>query len=336
MQGEAGLPFRNPSSFRDLGGAFGASLRVCMGCRRRREDGLIRRAKPMLTLPLGEVQGEAGLPFRNPSSFRDLGGAFGASLRVCLGCRRHREDGLIRRTKPMLTLPLGLFLHEECKGRQASPSETPPPSGILGAPSAHPFGSVWGVGGVGKTDSYAGRSPCLRSRWERCKGRQASPSETPPLSGILGAPSAHPFGSVWGVGGTGKTDSYAGRSPCLRSRWVYSSMRNARGGRPPLPKPLLFPGSWGRLRRIPSGLPGVSAASGRRTHTQGEAHAYAPAGRDARGGRPPLPKPLLLRGSWGRLRRIPPGLPGVSAASGRRTHTQGEAHAYAPAGFIPP
>src|SRR5215469_14676244 len=111
------------------------------------------------------MQGEAGLPFRNPSSFRDLGGAFGASLRVCLGCRRHREDGLIRRAKPMLTLPLGLFLHEECKGRQASPSETPPLSGILGAPSAHPFGSAWGVGGTGKTDSYAGRSPCLRSHW---------------------------------------------------------------------------------------------------------------------------------------------------------------------------
>src|SRR5215469_7625749 len=53
MQGGAGPPFRNPPSVWDLGGAFGASLRDYLGRPRRREDGLTRRAEPMLTLRPG-------------------------------------------------------------------------------------------------------------------------------------------------------------------------------------------------------------------------------------------------------------------------------------------
>ena len=56
------------------------------------------------------MQGGAGPPFLNPPSVSDLGGTFGASLRDYLWCRRQREDGLIRRAKPMLTLSLGLFI----------------------------------------------------------------------------------------------------------------------------------------------------------------------------------------------------------------------------------
>src|SRR5215472_4100956 len=94
-----------------------------------------------------DVQGGAGPPSGTPRSVWDVGGAFGASLRGFLWCWRQREDGRAR-------------------GGQAPPSGTPPDlSGMLGAPSAHPFGAFCGVGGRGKTDSHAGRSPCLRSLW---------------------------------------------------------------------------------------------------------------------------------------------------------------------------
>src|SRR5262249_6026428 len=66
------------------------------------------------------------------------------------------------------------------------------PSGLSGASSAS-----------GSRTHTLGPSPCLRCR------------RTPPPSGTLGAPAAHPFGATCCVGGVWKTVSYARAKPLL-------------------------------------------------------------------------------------------------------------------------
>src|SRR5215472_19278978 len=56
MQGEAGPPFQKLPLLWNLGGIFGAPLRGSMWPRRHPEDGLIRRAEPLLALQPGPLR----------------------------------------------------------------------------------------------------------------------------------------------------------------------------------------------------------------------------------------------------------------------------------------
>src|SRR6266511_4037186 len=104
MQGGAGPPFRNPPSFRRCWGRLRRiasrlhAASVDLG-RRTHTPGrspCFRRPLDFLELGAGPpwVQGGAGPPFRNPPLFGDVGGASGASLRVCTRRPWTWEDGL--------------------------------------------------------------------------------------------------------------------------------------------------------------------------------------------------------------------------------------------------
>src|SRR2546430_5427732 len=61
MQGGTSSPLPEPPSLvRDVGGAFGASLRVRGRLRGSREDQLIHRAEPMITATLGSFTVQGG------------------------------------------------------------------------------------------------------------------------------------------------------------------------------------------------------------------------------------------------------------------------------------
>src|SRR2546430_6253577 len=65
MQGGAGPPFRNPPSVRDVGSAFGASLRVRSRLLVTWEDQLTHRAEPVLTATLGPLDKHWGCAHRD-------------------------------------------------------------------------------------------------------------------------------------------------------------------------------------------------------------------------------------------------------------------------------
>src|SRR5262245_45224175 len=235
MQGGAGPPSRNPPVVWDIGGASGASpsgLGATPGVQGRRTHSLVqstflppnaRGGRPPLPEP-PRCLGHWGRLRRIPSGLRATPGVQGRrthslvrSRLVTPNARGGRPPlpepprclghwGRLRRIPfgsggdargPGKTDSLARAKHiptPECKGGQAPPSGTPPLSGTLGAPPAHPFGSAGDARGPGKTDPLA-RAKQISN--PECKGGQAPPPGTPPLSGTLGAPPAHPL-RVWG------------------------------------------------------------------------------------------------------------------------------------------
>src|SRR5256886_9843596 len=93
------------------------------------------------------VQGGTSSPLPEPPSLSgDVGGAFGASLRVRSRLLGSREDQLTHRAEPMITATLGSFTVQG--GASFPPSETPPFCGMVGAPSGLRFPSRAGFRGL--------------------------------------------------------------------------------------------------------------------------------------------------------------------------------------------
>src|SRR2546421_4363617 len=144
-------------------------------------------------VPVKEARGDFVPPSGTPLLFRDVGGAFGASLRVwnrglVISGRRTHTQG-------------GAHAYGHSRSRQRSKGGLRPP--FRNPP---PFPGRWGrlrriaprleprPGDLGKTDSHTGRSPCLRPLPfpSKKQGGTSSPLPEPPsFSGTFGAPSAH-------------------------------------------------------------------------------------------------------------------------------------------------
>ena len=64
------------------------------------------------------------------------------------------------------------------------------------------------------------------------QGGSGPPFQNPPSVWDVGGTFGASFGATWGVGGTGKTDSHAGRRPCLRSDRLSFSIAGGVGSEP--------------------------------------------------------------------------------------------------------
>src|SRR5262249_27693797 len=256
-----------------------------------REDGLTRSGGA-LAYGRSRCKGGQAPPSRTPPLVRDVRGASGAALRVRVSGLATREDGLTRSGGALA------YGRSRCNARRGAPPPPPPTPpacrGLWGRPRPGALRRGIRFGDQGRRPHPLGRSPCLRP--PPVQGGAGPPFQTPPAcpgrSGRLRRCASRP-----GIrfGDQGRRTHTLGRSPCLRPLPVQ---RAAGGSPPPSPHPPRVPGSVGAppARRSAAGYqvwrPGKAASPAR-------AEPLLTAAPGARGGRPPLPDPPRLSGTFG-------------------------------------